>query len=305
MEIYLPVAQMSVHWLLLLGLGGAIGFLSGLLGVGGGFLLTPLLIFAGIPSAIAVATTSSHVTASSMSGALAQWRKGAIDLKMAAVMTLGGVIGTGVGVWLFSLLRRSGQMDVVISAAYVVLLGTIGSLMLRESLSSLRAARGGATPAPRRLEHNWVQRLPFKERFPASRLYISVMAPLGIGFAVGVLSAVLGVGGGFVIVPAMIYVLRMPANVVMGTSLAQIIVITATATVLQAVGNHAVDAMLALFLVVGGVLGAQFGVRASSKLRGEQLRFLLAVVVLCVGLMLLYGLVVKPADLFSITMGAA
>lgn len=305
MEIYLPVAQMSVHWLLLLGLGGAIGFLSGLLGVGGGFLLTPLLIFAGIPSAIAVATTSSHVTASSMSGALAQWRKGAIDLKMAAVMTLGGVLGTGVGVWLFSLLRRSGQMDVVISAAYVVLLGTIGSLMLRESLSSLRAARSGASPAPRRVEHNWIQRLPFKERFPASRLYISVMAPLGIGFAVGVLSAVLGVGGGFVVVPAMIYVLRMPANVVMGTSLAQIIVITATATVLQAIGNHAVDAMLALFLIVGGVLGAQFGVRASSRLRGEQLRFLLAVVVLGVGLMLLYGLVVKPADLFSITMGAA
>jgi uncharacterized membrane protein YfcA len=304
MEIYLPVAQMSVHWLLLLGLGGAIGFLSGLLGVGGGFLLTPLLIFAGIPSAIAVATTSSHVTASSMSGALAQWRKGAIDLKMAAVMTLGGVLGTGVGVWLFSLLRRSGQMDVVISAAYVVLLGTIGSLMLRESLSSLRAARGGTAPAGRRVEHNWIQRLPFKERFPASRLYISVMAPLGIGFAVGVLSAVLGVGGGFVIVPAMIYVLRMPANVVMGTSLAQIIVITATATVLQSIGNHAVDAMLALFLIVGGVLGAQFGVRASSRLRGEQLRFLLAVVVLAVGLMLLYGLVVKPADLFGIAMGA-
>ena len=305
MEIYLPVAQMSVHWLLLLGLGGAIGFLSGLLGVGGGFLLTPLLIFAGIPSAIAVATTSSHVTASSMSGALAQWRKGAIDLKMAAVMTLGGVFGTGAGVWLFSLLRRSGQMDVVISAAYVVLLGTIGSLMLRESLSSLRAARGGAAPASRRVEHNWIHRLPFKERFPASRLYISVLAPLGIGFAVGVLSAVLGVGGGFVIVPAMIYVLRMPANVVMGTSLAQIIVITATATVLQAIGNHAVDSMLALFLIVGGVLGAQFGVRASAKLRGEQLRFLLAVIVLGVGLMLLYGLVVKPADLFSIATGAA
>ena len=304
MEIYLPVAQMSVHWLLLLGLGGAIGFLSGLLGVGGGFLLTPFLIFAGIPPAIAVATTSSHVTASSMSGALAQWRKGAIDLKMAAVMTLGGVLGTGVGVWLFSLLRRSGQMDVVISAAYVVLLGTIGSLMLRESLSSLRA-QGGATAARRRVEHNWIHRLPFKERFPASRLYISVLAPLGIGFAVGVLSAVLGVGGGFVIVPAMIYVLRMPANVVMGTSLAQIIVITATATVLQAIGNHAVDSMLALFLIVGGVLGAQFGVRASSKLRGEQLRFLLAAIVLGVGLMLLYGLVVKPADLFSITTGAA
>jgi uncharacterized membrane protein YfcA len=305
MEIYLPVAQMSVHWLLLLGLGGGIGFLSGLLGVGGGFLLTPLLIFAGIPSTIAVATTASHVTASSMSGALAQWRKGAIDLKMAAVMTLGGILGTGTGVWLFSLLRRSGQMDLFISAAYVALLGTIGGLMLRESLQTLRAARSGAPVARRRVQHSWIHRLPFKERFPASRLYISIMAPIGIGFAVGVLSAVLGVGGGFVIVPAMIYVLRMPANVVMGTSLAQIIVITATATVLQSMSNHAVDAMLALFLIVGGVLGAQFGVRASSKLRGEQLRLLLALVILGVGLMLLYGLVARPADLFSVMVGPA
>ena len=305
MEIYLPVAQMSVHWLLLLGLGGGIGFLSGLLGVGGGFLLTPLLIFAGIPPAIAVATTSSHVTASSMSGAIAQWRKGAIDLKMAAVMTAAGVVGTAAGVWLFSLLRRSGQMDLVVSAAYVVLLGTIGAVMLRESLSSLRAARGGASATSGRIGHNWIQRLPLKDRFPASRLYISVLAPVGIGFAVGLLSAVMGIGGGFLIVPAMIYGLRMPTNVVMGTSLAQIIVITATATILQSIGNHAVDAMLALFLIVGGVLGAQFGVRASSRLRGEQLRFLLALLILAVGAMLLYGLVARPADLFSVMMGAA
>jgi uncharacterized membrane protein YfcA len=305
MEIYLPVAQMSVHWLLLLGLGGGVGFLSGLLGVGGGFLLTPLLIFTGIPPTIAVATTSSHVTASSMSGALAQWRKGAIDLKMAAVMTGGGVAGTAVGVWLLSLLRRAGQTDLIISGAYVILLGTIGSLMLRESLSSLRAARSGASSAARRIGHNWIQRLPFKDRFPASRLYISLLAPIGIGFVVGVLSAVLGIGGGFLVVPAMIYGLRMPTNVVMGTSLAQIIAITATATVLQSIGNHAVDAMLALFLVVGGVLGAQLGVRASSRLRGEQLRFLLAVVILAVGAMLLYGLVARPADLFSVMAGPA
>jgi len=299
MEIYLPIAQMSVHWLVLLGLGGGIGFLSGLLGVGGGFLLTPLLIFAGIPPAVAVATTSSHVTASSMSGALAQWRKGAIDLKMAAVMTLGGVAGTFAGVWLFAILRRSGQMDVTISAAYVVLLGTIGALMLRESLRSLRAARSG-TPAPRRTERGWLHGLPFKQRFAASRLYISVIPPAAIGFAVGVLSAVLGVGGGFVVVPAMIYVLRMPANIVMGTSLAQIIVVTAAATVLQATNNHAVDAMLALWLVVGGVIGAQFGVRAGAKLRGEHLRLLLAVLVLGVALRLLYGLVATPRDLFSV-----
>src|ERR1700761_4175592 len=257
MEIYLPIAQMSVHWLLLLGLGGGIGFLSGLLGVGGGFLLTPLLIFAGIPSSVAVATTSSHVTASSMSGALAQWRKGAIDLKMAAIMTLGGLAGTVAGVWLFAILRRSGQMDVVVSAAYGVLLGAIGGLMLRESLGALRA---GQAP-PRRAERTWIHALPFKMRFAASRLYISAIPPLAIGFLVGLLSAVLGVGGGFVVVPAMIYVLRMPTNVVTGTSLAQIIVITAATTVLQSVNNHAVDAFLALVLVVGGVVGAQIGVR--------------------------------------------
>ena len=300
MEIYLPIAQMSVHWLLLLGLGGGIGFLSGMLGVGGGFLLTPLLIFAGIPSSVAVATTSSHVTASSMSGALAQWRKGAIDLKMAAIMTLGGLAGTVAGVWLFAILRRSGQMDVVVSAAYVVLLGAIGSLMLRESLGALRA---GATPPQRRVERGWIHALPFKMRFPASRLYISAIPPLGIGFLVGLLSAVLGVGGGFVVVPAMIYVLRMPANIVMGTSLAQIIVTTAAATVLQSVSNHAVDAMLALWLIAGGVIGAQFGVRAAARLRGEQLRLLLAVLVIGVALRLFYGLVAVPHDLFSVTMG--
>ncbi|MBV9992011.1 MAG: sulfite exporter TauE/SafE family protein [Alphaproteobacteria bacterium] len=300
MEIYLPIAQMSVHWLVLLGLGGAIGFLSGLLGVGGGFLLTPLLIFTGIPSAVAVATTSSHVTASSMSGALAQWRKGAIDLKMAAVMTLGGIAGTFAGVWLFAVLRRSGQMDVFISAAYVVLLGTIGGLMLRESLGALRAARSGGS-TPRRAERPWIHTLPFKQRFPASGLYISVIPPVAIGFAVGMLSTVLGVGGGFVIVPAMIYILRIPANVVMGTSLAQIIVITAAATVLQATNNHAVDAMLAAWLIVGGVIGAQLGVRAGARLRGEQLRMLLALLVLGVAIRLLYGLVATPRELFSVS----
>jgi uncharacterized membrane protein YfcA len=239
-----------------------------------------------------------------MSGAIAQWRKGQIDLKMAMVMTIGGVLGTGVGVWLFGVLRRAGQMDLAVSAAYVVLLGAIGTIMLRESLSSLRAARTGASALLKLKRHNWIHGLPFKDRFPASRLYISVLAPAGLGFAVGALSAIMGIGGGFLLVPAMIYVLRMPTNLVMGTSLAQIIAITATATVLQSASNHAVDAMLAAFLIVGGVLGAQFGVRASSRLRGEQLRFLLAVVVLSVGLVLLYGLVARPADLFSVTLGA-
>lgn len=304
MELYLPIAEMSVHWLVVLGLGGAIGFLSGMLGVGGGFLLTPLLIFYGIPSAIAVATTASHITASSMSGALAQWRKRAIDPKMAAVMTLGGIAGTGVGVWLFGVLRRAGQMDVVVSASYVMLLGTIGALMLNESLRTLRASRGSTPAPPRRSgQHLWIHGLPFKERFPASRLYISVIPPIAIGFAVGVLSAIMGVGGGFVIVPAMIYLLRMPTNLVIGTSLAQIIAITATTTVLQSLNNHAVDMMLALLLILGGVVGAQFGVRAAARLRGEQLRLLLALLVLAVAARLLFGLVARPDDLYSVAVG--
>ena len=304
MEIYLPIAGMSVHWLLLLGLGGAIGFLSGLLGVGGGFLLTPLLIFCGIPSSVAVATTASHITASSMSGALAQWRKRALDLKMAAVMTLGGLAGTGFGVWLFGILRRAGQMDVVVSASYVILLGVIGILMLRESWSSLRATQGATVPASKRVEHVWIHRWPLKARFPASRLYISVIPPAAIGFAVGILSAILGVGGGFIVVPAMIYLLRMPTNVVIGTSLLQIIVVAAATTVLQSVNNHAVDAMLALFLIAGGVIGAQFGVRMSARMSGEQLRLLLALIVIAVAVRLFYGLVVRPDQIFTIAAGA-
>lgn len=301
MEIYLPIAEMSVHWLVILGLGAAIGFLSGLLGVGGGFLLTPLLIFSGIPSPIAVATTASHITASSMSGALAQWRKRAVDLKMAAVMTVGGIVGTGVGVWLFGVLRRGGQMDVVVSSSYVILLGAIGALMLRESLMTLRARQSG-TPASRLAgQHLWIHGLPFKERFPASRLYISVIPPLAIGFAVGILSAILGIGGGFIVVPAMIYLLRMPTSIVTGTSLVQIVFITAVTTVLQSIDNHAVDAVLALILILGGVVGAQLGVRAAAKLRGEQLRLLLALMVLAVAVRLLIGLVARPQDLYSVS----
>ncbi|HEY0107365.1 MAG TPA: sulfite exporter TauE/SafE family protein [Rhizomicrobium sp.] len=300
MEIYLPIAEMSVHWLILFGLGGAIGFLSGLFGVGGGFLLTPLLIFYGVPAEVAVATTSSHITASSISGALAQWRRRAVDLKMGIVMAGGGLLGTGAGVWLFTVMRRVGQMDLLVSASYVILLGTVGGLMLNESLSALRRARSGAAPA-RRAPHIWMHGLPFKMRFRESRLYISVIPPVVIGFCVGVLSAIMGVGGGFVIVPAMIYLLRMPTNVVMGTSLFQIIIVTAATTILQASTNYSVDIMLALFLILGGVIGAQFGVRAGERLRGEQLRLLLALLVLAVALRLFVGLVVKPDDLFTVT----
>lgn len=304
MEIYLPIAEMSVHWLVIIGLGAAVGFVSGMFGVGGGFLLTPLLVFYGIPSTVAVATTLSHVTASSISGALAQWRKDAVDFRMAGVMLGGGLFGTVAGVWLFALLKRQGQMDTIVSLTYVVMLGSIGGLMLNESLATLRARRTGAALSARPVSHPWIQRLPLRMRFRQSRLYISVIPPAVIGFFVGVLSAIMGIGGGFIIVPAMIYLLRMPTSMVIGTSLVQIIGIAIITTLLQATSNYAVDIVLALFLVVGGVVGAQFGVIAGAKLRGEQLRLLLAAVVLAVCLKLLWGLVVRPGDVYSLSLGA-
>jgi hypothetical protein len=302
MEIYLPVAEMSVNWLIIVALGLGVGFLSGMFGVGGGFLMTPLLVFTGIPSTVAVATTLSHITASSMSGALAQWRKRAIDFTMAGVMLAGGIAGTLAGVWLVALMRRQGQMDLIVALTYVVMLGTIGTLMLRESLAALKAHQSGVTPSRRMVNRGWIQTLPFKMRFRQSRLYISVIPPVAIGIAVGVLSAVMGIGGGFIIVPAMIYILRMPTSVVMGTSLVQIIAVTAITTVLQATSNYAVDIILAGLLVAGGVVGAQLGVRAGGRLRGEQLRLLLALVVLAVGAGLLWQLVVRPADVYSLAL---
>ncbi len=301
MEIYLPIAALSVHWLNILLMGAAVGFLSGMLGVGGGFLLTPLLIFYGIPSSVAVATTASHLTASSMAGAIAQWRRRSVDFAMAAVLVCGGVLGTGLGVYLFGLLRAAGQSELVVSGGYVILLGTVGGLMLNESLRALQAVRSGQPMASGRLRHhNWIHGLPFKMRFRQSRLYISVIPPLALGFVVGILSAILGVGGGFILVPAMIYILRVPTNVVMGTSLIQILCVTAATTVLQAANNNNVDIMLAAILIVGGVVGAQFGVRMAARLRGEQLRFLLAVLVLAVAARLLFGLIVTPTDLYSV-----
>ena len=305
MEIYLPVAEMSVPWIVMIALGLLVGFLSGMFGVGGGFLMTPLLVFCGIPSTVAVATTLSHVTASSMSGALSQWKKRAIDFSMAGVMLGGGLVGTLFGVWLFAVMRRQGQMDLIVSLTYVILLGSIGIIMLRESLASLKAFRSGVAVSRRPLHRGWIQALPFKIRFRQSRLYISVIPPIAIGFFVGALSAIMGIGGGFIVVPAMIYILRMPTNVVMGTSLVQIIAITAVTTVLQATSNYAVDIVLALLLVSGGVVGAQLGVQVGAKLRGEQLRLGLAVVVLAVAIVLLVRLVAHPADVYSLTLGAA
>lgn len=305
MEIYLPIAEMSVHWLIILALGAAVGLVSGMFGISGGFLLTPILIFYGIPSPVAVATTASHMTASSMSGAIAQWRKRAIDFKMAAVMLAGGVAGTAMGVWWFSLMRAKGQTDLVVSVTYVVLLGAVGGIMLNESVRTLRAARAGnAAAAGRGHRHNWIHGLPFKVRFHDSRLYISVIPPVALGFFVGLLSAVMGVGGGFVLVPAMIYLLRMPTNVVVGTSLVQILVVTAATTILQSVNNFSVDIVLALVLILGGVIGAQFGTRLATRLRGEQSRLILALIILAVAARLFYGLVATPADLYSLQVAA-
>jgi uncharacterized membrane protein YfcA len=302
MEIYLPIAEMSVHWLVVLGMGGAVGFLSGMFGVGGGFLLTPLLMFYGIPPSVAVATTASHITASSTAGALAQWRHRAVDFKMGGIMIAGGLVGSFAGVWLFGILRRAGQIELLVSGGYVILLGTVGGLMLNESVRTLTAERSGGTTRKTR-HHNWIHGLPLKVRFRESRLFISVIPPVVIGFFVGVLSSLMGVGGGFVLVPAMIYLLRMPTKIVMGTSLFQIVFVAAASTILHSVNDFTVDIVLAFILIIGGAVGAQFGVRAAARLRGEQLRLLMAILVLAVGARLFYGLVAPPGDPFSVTVG--
>jgi uncharacterized membrane protein YfcA len=300
MDIYLPIAEVSIDLFVLLGLGGAIGFLSGVFGVGGGFLLTPLLIFIGVPPPVAVASSANQLVGASVSGAIAHWRRGNVDFKMGAVLLLGGFAGSLLGVWLFTVLKRLGQIELAISVLYVVLLGTLGGLMVYESARSiLRTRRPGA--APRRLhQHTWLHGLPLKTRFRRSKLYISALLPVALGFGVGVLSAILGIGGGFIMVPAMIYMLGMPTAVVPGTSLLQIIFVAADVTVLQAYTNRTVDAVLALLLLIGGVLGAQIGSRFGTRLRGDQLRFLLALMVLAVAAKLAYDLSVRPADLFSI-----
>ncbi|MGN6515144.1 MAG: sulfite exporter TauE/SafE family protein [Rhizomicrobium sp.] len=301
MEIYLPIAEMSVHWLIILCLGGAVGFLSGMFGIGGGFLLTPLLIFFGIPPTVAVATAASQVTASTFSGVVTHWRRRTVDLKMGGVMLAGGLVGTAAGVFLFALFDRLGQSELSVSLSYVILLGTVGGIMLNESLRAVRAARSGApVPARKSGQHNWIHGLPFKLRFRQSRLYISAIPVLALGFIVGVLSAIMGVGGGFIMVPVMIYLLRMPTNVVVGTSLFQVLFVTAASTVLHAINDYSVDIMLALLLILGGVIGVQLGVRMADRLRGEHLRLLLAVLVLAVALRLLFGLVATPADIFSV-----
>src|SRR6185503_17683327 len=280
MELYLPVAEMSVNWAMILGMGAAVGFLSGMFGVGGGFLMTPLLVFYGIPPGVAVATQASHISAASLSGALAQWRRQGVDVKMGFLLLAGGLIGSMLGVFIFRILQEVGQIELVVTASYVVLLGSIGGLMLKESVQTLRAAqRGESRPTTRAHQHMWIHGLPLKMRFRRSKLYISIFPPLVLGLIVGVLTAVMGVGGGFILIPAMIYLLRMPTNVVIGTSQFQILFVSAAATILHAMTDHRVDIVLAFVLVLGGVIGVQIGVRAGSQLRGEELRALLAILV--------------------------
>jgi uncharacterized membrane protein YfcA len=295
--IYLPIAEISVNMFIIFGMGGAVGFLSGLFGVGGGFLLTPLLIFSGIPPVVAVASVAPQIVASSTSGALSYWRRNMVDMKLAGVLMSAGIIGTIIGVAILNGLRRLGQLDLIVALAYVTFLGAVGGLMLAESVRAILNARAGR-PAPLRKpgQHNWVHGLPFKMRFKRSRLYVSVIPIIVLGVGIGILGALLGIGGGFLIVPALIYILRVPSNVVIGTSLLQIIATMAVASVLHAVTSQSVDATLAVILMVGGVIGAQFGARSGQNIRGDQLRALLALLILAVAVRFLVGLVATPDE---------
>ncbi len=301
MQLYLPIAEVSVNAFLLLGMGGIVGVLSGMFGVGGGFLITPLLFFIGIPPAVAVATGANLVVASSVSGVLAQVRRRGVDFVMGGVMLAGGIIGSALGVWVFTLLTRWGQVDLFVQLSYVLFLGAVGILMFQESLRAILAARQvGASPVRRARVQSWVHRMPFRVKFRASGLYISVLPPMMIGAAVGFLSAIMGVGGGFIMVPAMIYLLGMQTKVVIGTSLFQIIFVTAFTTVAHAVTSQTLDIMLALLLIIGGVIGAQIGSRLGVRLRAEQLRILLAILVLTVAGKIALDLLLTPSDPYSV-----
>ena len=301
MQIYLPIAEVSVNAFLLLGLGGLVGILSGMFGVGGGFLMTPLLFFIGIPPAVAVATEANQIVASSFSGVLAHFKRKTVDLRMGTVLLIGGLIGAALGVLVFNYLKAQGQVDLLVKLCYVVFLGVIGGLMFFESLNAISNTKKGK--APKRKKHNWIHGLPFKMRFRVSGLYISVIPPLVVGICVGILAAIMGVGGGFIMVPAMIYLLGMPTKVVVGTSLFQIIFVTAFTTMLHATTNYTVDVVLAVLLLVGGVIGAQIGTRIGVKMKAEQLRILLALMVLAVCGKLALDLLLQPSELYSL--GAA
>jgi uncharacterized membrane protein YfcA len=300
-QIYLPIAELPVNVLLILFMGLAVGFISGMFGIGGGFLMTPLLIFVGIAPAVAVASVASHVAASSFSGAISYWRRRALDPALALILLTGGLTGTTAGVWLFTLLRAIGQLDLTIAMSYLILLGAVGTMMIVESVRAILRARGGRPAEIRRPgSHLWIHGLPLKMRFKTSKIYVSVIPIITIGFLIGFIGAVMGIGGGFLLVPALIYLIRVPTGVVIGTSMVLTLVTMAYATIIHAATNHLVDALLALILMIGGVIGAQFGARTGQKFSGEQLRLLLGILVLAVGLRFAYDLVVQPADLYSI-----
>ena len=304
MQIYLPIAEVSVNAFLLLGLGGLVGVLSGMFGVGGGFLITPLLFLVGIPPAVAVATSANQIVASSFSALLTHLRRKTVDIPMGLVLLVGGLAGSWLGVYVFNLLKSQGQLDLLVKLCYVFFLGIVGSLMLIESLKAMWRVHKTGKAAPR-TKHNWVHNLPFKMKFRVSGLYISVIPPILVGLLVGVLAAIMGVGGGFIMVPAMIYLLGMPTKVVIGTSLFQIIFVTGFTTLLHAVTNNTVDIVLAVLLILGGVIGAQIGTRIGARMKAEQLRILLALLVLAVCLQLAFDLLIRPSELYSIEAGVA
>jgi uncharacterized membrane protein YfcA len=300
-QIYLPIAELPVNVLLILFMGLAVGVISGMFGIGGGFLMTPLLIFVGITPAVAVASVASHVAASSFSGAISYWRRRALDPALAAMLIGAGLIGTSAGVWLFTLLRKLGQLDLTIAISYLLLLSIVGGMMVTESVRAILRARGGRPAEIRRPgSHLWIHGLPLKMRFKVSKIYVSVIPIWVIGFFIGFIGAVMGIGGGFLLVPALIYLIRVPTGVVIGTSQVLTLVTMAYATIIHAATNHLVDALLAVMLMTGGVIGAQFGARAGQRFSGEQLRLLLGILVLMVGLRFAYDLVVPPTELYTI-----
>ncbi|HRE20397.1 MAG TPA: sulfite exporter TauE/SafE family protein [Rhabdaerophilum sp.] len=301
MQLYLPIAELPLNLFLLLGMGGAIGFISGLFGVGGGFLLTPLLIFVGVPAPVAVATSSVHIAASSVTGSLTYWRRRALDLKLGTVLVAGGLVGTVAGVLFFNQMRKLGHLDLVITVSYVTLLMSVGCLMFVESIGALLERRKGKPAILRQAgEHRWYERLPFPMRFHRSKMSTSVIPLVALGAIIGFIGTVLGIGGGFLVVPALIYLFRVPTSIVVGTSLFQILLTMIVATLLHAVFSQAVDVLLAMTLVVGGVIGAQFGARTGQALKGEQFRLLLALLILIVGIRFALDIVGAPQDLYSI-----
>ncbi len=301
MQIYLPIADIPVNIFVVLTMGLAVGFISGMFGIGGGFLMTPLLIFIGISPAVAVASVASHIAASSCSGAISYWRRGALDIPLAMMLLAGGIFGTAVGVWLFTLLRALDQLDLAIGLSYVLLLSVVGILMIVESIHVIIRERQGKPVVLRRGgSHTWLHGLPLKMRFKRSKIYVSAIPVWLIGFVIGFIGAIMGIGGGFLLVPMLIYFLRVPSATVIGTSMVLTLITMAGATVMHAVTNHLVDALLAFILMVGGVIGAQFGARAGQSIASERLRLLLGGLVFLVGLRFAYQLVVRPDDLFSI-----